>query len=48
MIALAIANLPQLALGACWTLVAFAAGRRFERWRRRRTTTPPSFTDRSP
>jgi len=48
MIALAIANLPQFALGASWTLVAFAAGRRFERWRRRRTTTPPTSTERSP
>lgn len=28
-------NLPELILGACWTAVIFAAGRRFERWRAR-------------
>lgn len=29
-------NLPELILGACWTVVTFAAGRRFERWRIRK------------
>jgi hypothetical protein len=26
-------NLPELALGITWTVVAFATGRRFERWK---------------
>ncbi|MCX5495789.1 hypothetical protein OSH11_13830 [Kaistia dalseonensis] len=26
-------NLPQLALGLCWTTVVFLGGRRFERWK---------------
>ena len=36
MLALAITNLPQLAVGLCWTAFAFDAGRRFGRWRARR------------
>lgn len=28
-------NLPELAMGLCWTGFAFWAGRRFERWRAR-------------
>lgn len=32
-------NLPQLALGICWTWVAVWIGMRFERWRAGRTKT---------